>query len=222
MLMKRAVLCCAGCLLTGTVMAQPSINDLPQASIRGTVSLEEAIARRRSRRSFAKGDLTQAQIGQLLWAAQGITMRGPERTLRSVPSAGALFPLAVTLVTRQGIYAYQPEQHALQQTIPGDTRALVSQAALGQDAVRTAPCVIVISAVFERSTGKYGDRGIRYAYMEAGHSCQNVLLQAAALGLDAVPVGAFDDNAVHAVLALPDDAHPLYLIPVGMSAQQDD
>jgi SagB-type dehydrogenase family enzyme len=98
----------------------------------------------------------------------------------------------------------------------GDMREALARAAYGQSYVAEAACVIVIAAVYARTTGKYGDRGrMRYVPMDAAHAAQNVLLQAVALGLGAVPVGAFDDEAVRAVLSGPANEVPLYLIPVG-------
>ena len=113
-----------------------------------------------------------------------------------------------------GVYHYQPDRHQLQQTLPGDQRDLLARAAHGQSWVRTAAAVIVITAVYERTTGKYADRGIRYVHMEVGHAAQNLFLQAEALDLATVVVGAFEDDAVAALLGLPGDAQPLMLLPV--------
>jgi SagB-type dehydrogenase family enzyme len=178
------------------------------------MTLEEAIARRRSVRQFTNHPLTLAQIGQLVWAAEGIT--GGASYLRAHPSAGALHPLEVYLVGPDGIFHYRPEGHRLSRVRPGDTREALARAAYGQWFVAEAPCVIAIAAVYARTTGKYGDRGRgRYVPMDAAHAAENVLLQAVALGLGAVPVGAFDDDAVRSVLGVPANEAPLYLIPVG-------
>ncbi len=187
---------------------------LPKPALQGTMSVEEAIARRRSVREFADEGLGPETIGQLLWAAEGITGGGVE--YRAHPSAGALHPLEVYLLVPAGLFHYRPQGHAMVPIYEGDRRAALAKAALGQSCVAEAPCIIVIAAVYARTMGKYGERGrARYVPMDTAHAAQNVLLQAVALGLGAVPVGAFDDDAVRRVLGLPAEAIPLYLIPVG-------
>ncbi len=187
---------------------------LPKPNLKGEMTLEEAVARRRSIRDFTHHPLSLAQMGQLLWAAEGIT--GRASYLRAHPSAGALHPLEVYLVGPDGIFHYRPEGHRVGLVRSGDKREALARAAYGQSYVAEAACVIVIAAVYARTTGKYGDRGrMRYVPMDAAHAAQNVLLQAVALGLGAVPVGAFDDEAVRAVLGAAANEVPLYLIPVG-------
>ncbi len=187
--------------------------DLPQPRLKGDLSLEEALARRRSVRQYSEAALSLEVLGQLLWAAQGITHPGGYRT---APSAGALYPLEVYAVTPKAAYHYEPQHHRLSIQAEGDLRPRLHQAALRQEAVLKAPAVIVITAVYARTTQKYGEqRGIRYVHLEAGHAAQNLLLQAVALGLGGVPIGAFHDAQVQQVLVLPADQQPLYLIPVG-------
>ena len=190
---------------------------LPGPVTTGEASLESLLQQRRSVREYRDAALDLPTIGQLLWAAQGIT---DPRGLRTAPSAGALYPLELSVVAGNveglapGVYHYQPDRHQLQQTLPGDQRDLLARAAHGQSWVRTAAAVIVITAVYERTTGKYADRGIRYVHMEVGHAAQNLFLQAEALDLATVVVGAFEDDAVAALLGLPGDAQPLMLLPV--------
>ena len=190
---------------------------LPAPKRTSSVSLEEAIQRRRSVREFSDVALTDAQLGQLLWAAQGITQ--PTMGLRAAPSAGALYPLEAYVVTRTGVHHYEPRTHQLRQTTSTDVRKALFNGALRQEAVRDAPAVFVLAAVYERTAKKYRGRAERYVHMEAGHAAQNLLLQAATLGLVAVPIGAFDDDEVRQVLALPAAHRPLYLLPVGHPAQ---
>ena len=183
----------------------------------GAMSLEDALAHRRSVREFAPGALTLAEISRLAWAAQGVT--APER--RTAPSAGATYPLEVYLVVggaenlAAGVYRYQPGRHHLDIMTVGDMRVPLAAAAVGQEWVSHAAMVAVIAAVFERTTARYGMRGERYVHMEAGHAAQNLLLQATALGLGARPVGAFNDAEVSRLLHLPGGERPLYRIPVG-------
>ena len=185
---------------------------LPAPVQRGTVSLEQALARRRSIRDFTDDPIGIDTIGQLLWAAQGVTDTDGHRT---APSAGALYPLETYVATREGLFHYDPDAHRLVRAEAGDHRVAIARAAYDQDPVRSAPVLIVLAAVYERTAGKYGRRAERFIHMEAGHAAQNVLLQATALRLGAVPVGAFDDAGLARALSLPPTERPVYLIPVG-------
>lgn len=191
------------------------IIQLAPPDTKGDVSLEEALALRRSVREFTGEPLTSEELSQLLWAAQGITAEWGGRT---APSAGALYPLEVYLVTADGLFHYLPDGHRLERLSGTDLRAPLADAALGQAAVSDAPAVFVIAGVYARSAAKYGDRAERYVHLEAGHACQNLLLQAVALGLAGVPMGAFSDGRVQQILGLPRNHVPLYLVPVGHPA----
>lgn len=187
---------------------------LPPPRTDGPVSLEAAIAARRSVRSFTPQGLTLEEVSQLLWALQGIT--GPKEYLRAAPTAGACCPLEVYVCRADGVWHYRPQGHRLERHLTEDVRARLAEAAWNQNFLAQAPVVFAISAVFHRTTRRYGDRGrIRYVPMDVGHAAQNLLLQAVALGLGSVPVGAFDDQAVARILALPPEEEPLYLLPVG-------
>jgi SagB-type dehydrogenase family enzyme len=183
------------------------------------MALERTLSQRQSVRAFAPKTLTVAQVSQLLWAAQGITRNGRFRT---APSAGALYPLELYLVTGKvdglepGVYHYLPRDHSLAKSASGDLRSELSSAALSQRAISSAPAVLVMCAVYDRVTGKYGRRGDRYVHMEAGHAAQNFALQAVALGLASVPIGAFRDAQVQQVIGLSPAFEPLYLLPVGV------
>jgi len=185
---------------------------LPEPNKSGSMPLEQAIAVRRSRRYFLPKSLTLEQIGQLAWAAQG---QDEGSKYRTTPSAGATYPLELFVVSEQGLSRYLPAKHSLEKLIDKDLRAVLASAAWGQEFVQAAPLTLVFAAEFSRTTGRYGKRGIRYVYMEAGHAAQNVHLQAKALGLGSVAVGAFDDAAVSKVLSLPRNIEPLYMVAVG-------
>lgn len=154
-------------------------------------------------------------MSQLLWAAQGRT----HAAYRTAPSAGALYPLEIYLATSEGVYHYLPQSHELERTLEGDVLARLSGAALDQECIREAPISIIIAAVCQRMEGRYGERAARYVFMEVGHVAQNVHLQAVAIGLGSVPIGAFNDKQVHRVLSLPEGQMPIYIIPVGYVAQ---
>jgi SagB-type dehydrogenase family enzyme len=191
---------------------------LPEPSHDGNVSLERALHRRESVRDFTARSLSQEQVSQLLWAAQGITRLDGGRT---VPSAGGLYPLELYLVVgdvdglESGLYRYRPGSHDLVPVGAGDHRSQLAAAALRQSWMREAPVTLVFAAVYARTTGKYGERGRKYVHMEVGHAAQNVYLEAAAMGLGTTFVGAFHDNQVKGILGLPASEHPLGLMPVG-------
>lgn len=191
----------------------PGTIQLPEPARSGVVSLEEALAQRRSVRDFSSGVLTNRQLSQLLWAAQGISSTEGYRT---APSAGALYPLEVYVTMSAGFYHYIPARHHLNLVSAVDVRQALYHAGLEQEAIKEAAAVFVIAGVYERAARKYGaTRGERYVHLEAGHAAQNLLLEAEALGLGAVPIGAFRDAEVQKVLSLPRNHQPLYLVPVG-------
>ena len=195
---------------------------LPNPASSGALPVETALRSRRSVRDFAPEPLKLAEVSQLLWAAQGIT--GPGGT-RTAPSAGALYPLELYLVAgnvsalAKGVYRYQPPGHSLIRVTDGDQRAALAAAALGQRWVSDAAAVIVVAADYGRTTRKYGQRGMRYVHMEAGHTAQNIQLQAVALNLGTVVVGAFDDDQVKQSVGLSGAEQPLCILPVGRIRQ---
>jgi SagB-type dehydrogenase family enzyme len=226
-LTRRKLIAIIGFLLSSLKAMGANMNTAPQGGIQvklpgppaaGGLDLNEALQKRRSIRSYLHEQLSLGEVSQLLWAAQGLS--SPEG-FRTAPSAGALYPLEVYLAAGSvaelaaGIYRYEPVEHVLMRSTAGDRRKDLATAALGQDSVGKAAVDLIITAVYERTTVKYGRRGIRYVHLEAGHAAQNVLLMATSLNLGAVPVGAFDDAAVAEMLQLPGREKPLYLIPVG-------
>lgn len=191
---------------------------LPKPTLTGSTSLEQLLANRRSIREYPDAALNLAEIAQLLWAAQGITH---PQGYRAAPSAGALYPLQLYLVVGKaqeltpGVYGYDPEGHHLVMRRAGDQRNSLAQAAFGQDWLADAAIIVVLAADYKRTTRKYGERGKRYVHMEAGHAAQNLFLQAEALDLATVIVGAFDDDEVAEVLQPPIQEKPLILMPIG-------
>ncbi len=194
------------------ILASAETIDLPPPREQGPMSLEQTLAQRRSTRRYSDQTLSLEQLSQLLWAAQGITS---PQGFRTAPSAGALYPLELYLVSPDGLYHYQPQSHQLQPLVAQDLRPAVWQVGLEQDPLRKAPAVFVICAVYQRTADKYGQRATRYVHLEAGHAAQNLLLQAVALDLVGVPIGAFHDEPLQAALSLPEGHEPLYLIPIG-------
>ena len=198
--------------------SEPLTLGLPKPRFDVDMALEQALIRRRSVREYAAGPLKLEDVSQLLWAAQGLTAEWGGRT---APSAGGLYPLEVLLVAGEvenlspGVYRYDPRAHALVRIRDGDVREQLADTALDQSWVQQASINIIITGVYERTTGKYGDRGVRYVDMEAGHAAQNICLQATALNLGTVTIGAFQDAYIKNLLRISQNETPLYVIPVG-------
>jgi SagB-type dehydrogenase family enzyme len=199
-------------------MPEPRYVQLPQVTLDRGRSLERALHARRSVRAFADRPLALAPIARLLFAGQGVT---DARGFRTAPLAGATYPLELLVVAGRveglaaGAWHLETRHWRLMQTVPGERRAALARAALGQAWLATAPAVLAIAAVFQRTTRRYGARGERYVHMEAGHAAQNICLMATDLGLGTTVVGAFDDDATAEILGLADAQRPLYLLPVG-------
>lgn len=192
---------------------------------KGVFSLEECLAKRRSQRYFAEKPLELSQVSQIVWAAQGITER--RRDFRTSPSAGATFPLEVFLVVgkggvdslEDGLYLYVPSRHSLKCILCGDLRDELARHALNQRFISRTPASLVLCGVYERTAWHYGQRAKRYVHMETGHAGQNIYLQAEALGLGTVAIGAFNDEMVAKLLGLEKNTIPLYIMPLGIPAR---
>jgi len=209
-----------------------TIIKLPSPQLKGKVSLEETILRRRAVRRYRRDPLDLSQLSQILWSAQGIT---GTREFRAAPSAGATYPLEVfVFVGKQGvitseakqapeelqagIYHYEADSHSLSLHKPADLRPDLARATLEQEFIIDAPVDIVICALYHRTSYRYGRRGERYVHIEVGHVGENIHLQAVALGLATVEVGAFHDEEVRKVLGVEEQIKPLYIMPLGKAA----
>ncbi len=186
------------------------------------LTLEEALRRRRSVRQYAPRPLTLAELGQLCFAAQGVTGQYRDRYLRTAPSAGALYPFELYPVVHRveglepGVYHYNLQDHSLTVLDVGDFRQALWRAGLEQEVLAEAGVVFVLAAVVDRVRFKYGERGWRYVYMEAGHISQNIYLQATSLGLGSVAVGAFFDDEIHRLVGMDgQEETAIYLHAVG-------
>lgn len=198
-------------LLEQTARFDQSV-ELPEPETGGQVALESTLSERRSRREFSAEPLTLAELGQLLWAAQGITDTAGHRT---APSAGGLYPLELYVVTADEVAHYLPSRHSLESRNSADLRAELADAAFAQAFVGTAPAIVIVTMVPSRTEAEYGALGEGFAMLEAGHATQNLLLQVEALDLAATSVGGVDPAQVRELLALPPDHEPIYVIPVG-------
>ena len=200
---------------------------LPSPDTEGNISVENALNNRRSRREFQDKALSANHLSQILWAAYGVTAPIPDRPilrggLRTAPSAGARYPLEIYAVIgnvegiEPGVYRYVSEEHKIVRTVDNDIREQLCEAALEQNMVKEAPVCILYTAIYDRITDRYGDRGRdRYVCIEIGHSAQNIYLQAETLQLGVCAIGAFIDESVSQVLQLQENEAPLYILPIG-------
>ncbi len=191
---------------------------LPEPKLKGKLTVEEALHSRRSIRKYSSESLALEEISQLLWAGQGITAEWGGRT---APSAGATYPLTLYLIAEDvkglepGVYVYEPENHCLITRLKGSFKEDLFEACLKQDCVKLAPAYIIIVAKYERTTQRYGERGIRYVHIEVGCVVQNIYLQSTSLDLATVCIGAFIDEEISSILGLEKSESPLIVMPVG-------
>jgi SagB-type dehydrogenase family enzyme len=201
------------------IMQESKIIQLPEPKYSSDTSVEEAMLKRRSVRNYSNKPLSLSEISQILWSAQGITDKS--YGLRTAPSAGALYPLQVYLAACNvteldaGFYKYNPHDHTLTKIEYGDKRTAIANAALKQESISTSSALLVITTIYEITSIKYGNRTERYVNIEVGHAGQNIYLQAVSLGIGTVMIGAFSDEALKKVLALPENEFPLAIYPLG-------
>ena len=200
--------------------------NLPSPILEGNMSVEQAIQNRRSVRHYTNQSITLQDVSQLMWAAQGITDKA--NNLRSVPSAGQVYPLEVYIIVGNGgvtglgsgVYLYNPYNNTLEKTSGNDVRSDLSQAANGQVWVKNAPVDIVITGDYSKMVAKYKDETLctRFVNLEAGHAGENIYLEAESRGLVTVALGSFKDDQVHTILGIPSNENTIYIMPVGYSS----
>jgi SagB-type dehydrogenase family enzyme len=199
------------------------IVSLPPPRKKSEVSVEQCLATRRSVRAYRNTPLALADIGQLLWAAQGITGTAGKR---AAPSAGALYPLETYLVAGNveglppGVYRYSPRRHELAPLVAGDKWEEMAAAAWNQECVSSAAAIIAFTAIYRRVTRKYPERGVRLVDMEAGHAAENVLLQAVALGLGSVVLGSCCPDAMKRILRPGAGEEPVSMVALGKPSRR--
>ena len=179
---------------------------LPSPAKMGGISLDQALRKRKSVRTYANKPLSKEQLAYLLWSSTGIQRREDGREYRTVPSAGGLYPIETYLVVNnvedvpQGVYHYSVQQHLLEELQTGDFSRPITAAALGQRMCSQAAVVFIWTAIFQRSKWKYGERAYRYIYLDAGHMAQNLALSAVSLGLGSCHIGALFDEEVNSIV----------------------
>ncbi|MFH1957438.1 MAG: protein-L-isoaspartate(D-aspartate) O-methyltransferase [bacterium] len=199
---------------------------LPAPEHKGKISVEEAISKRKSVRNYKNQPLSISEVSQMLWAAGGLCRPENGKTdavsgaTRSFPSAGGRYPFEIYLFAGNvkgippGLYRYEWEEHRLKILQDGDLRKALAAACLGQDFINDAPATIVFTGIEKKLRSGYGERGIRYSVMDIGHAGQNIYLQAGALGLGTVAVGAFNEEDLKKLIGVKGEI-PLYVFPFG-------
>ncbi len=182
--------------------------ELPSFEPTHAPSLDQTLKQRKSIRDFQARPISKDQLSYLLWASTGIQRIKAGYEYRTVPSAGALYPIETYVIVNDvrnldaGVYHYSIQAHQLEQLKQGNFRHDIAMAALGQGMCGAAAVVFVWSAVFARCKWKYGQRGYRYIYLEAGHIAENLALAAVSLNLGNCEVGALYDDHVNAILGI--------------------
>lgn len=204
--------------MSSTAAAPPFTGELPPPHVHLGSSLEEVLRLRRSIRAYRAAPIPLAAAGQLLWAAQGVTDGEGHRT---APSAGAVYPLSACLVAGEveglepGVYRYAPATHRLEHARPGEVRLPLGRACLDQAFIADASCSVMLIADERGMREKYGDAAAAYTAMEAGCALQNMALQAVALDLGSVIIGAFHEPVITELLGLGIHERPVAMLTIG-------
>lgn len=220
-----------GEVIDGVTLALPAPTDSPFVRL---------LARRASCRRFGDRPMGVGELATLLWCAYGVTRRAstPELAMyRTVPSAGALYPLDLLVLTRRverladAVYRYDPLAHELRERIEGgaspnrssgDATLSMSEALLSQSFALEGNAIVFVTGVFERSQRKYGPRGYRYVLLEAGQVAQNLCLSATELGLGSLCVGGYRDARLNALLGLDATREGVvYAVAIGAAAHAE-
>lgn len=207
-----------------TYKTYPSAKKIPLSSSLPTqpLSLIEILKTRKSIRSFSTKPLNLTDLAFLLWASTGIQRIQQDYEFRTVPSAGALYPIETYLVANnietliEGLHHYNIKEHALEELKVGSIGQKIAQAALGQRMCATAPALFLWTAIFQRSKWKYAQRAYRYVYLDAGHIAQNLALSATSIGLGSCHIGAFFDDEINQIIETDGtEESVIYLTAVG-------
>ena len=174
-------------------------------------SLGKSLINRQSEREFSGEQIKLKDLSQLLFYSAGVIKKNEDnqnKGFRAYPSGGARFPLEIYLFSLQesselekGIYHYNVKEHFLEKLFgEKNLRKEIYPKAIWQEMILKAPLVLVISAIFWRTTMKYKDRGYRYILLEAGHLGENIYLTSTALGIKCCAIGGFGDDELHKIL----------------------
>ena len=199
----------------------PAAIELPPPQVRFTCSFEETLRLRRSVRAYRRAPVPLGAAAQLLWAAQGIT---DGEGHRAAPSAGAIYPLVAVLIAGDvegldaGVFRYRPGRHRIDRIREGDVRGPLARACLDQAFIADASLSILLAADARAMEEKFGDAARAYVDIEAGCALQNMALQAVALDLGSVIIGAFHEPLLSELLGLAPHERPASMLTIGHPA----
>jgi SagB-type dehydrogenase family enzyme len=186
--------------------------ELPQTRAPFSKSLEEALLTRTSARTLAPVPISLAKLAAILHCAYGVTRSNEgtnfPRPFRTVPSAGALYPVEIYFHSSKideiptGLYHYDPSRNAVHRLREENLSAQIASALVEPALAYDASIILFITALFERATFKYGERGYRFTLLEAGHAGQNINLAVNGLGLGSLNIGGFFDRELDELLGL--------------------
>ncbi|MBW6519481.1 MAG: SagB/ThcOx family dehydrogenase [Desulfoarculaceae bacterium] len=184
--------------------------------------LTTLLQNRRSLRKYSVEPLSLEDLAFMLWASQGITGQAGSYLFRATPSAGALYPVETYISVHSilgldaGLFHFDVEHFSLDRLTSQDQAEAVASACLDQKFMARAAVIFLWTGIFRRAMSKYGDRGMRYILLDAGHICQNVMIAAEAIGCGGCPVGAFYDSELNQLLEIDDQEESiLYAASVG-------
>lgn len=195
---------------------------LPKPETSRGMSVEQALAVRRSKRVYSDEPVALADLSQMLWAGQGIT---DEQKHRTAPSARGVYPHTLYAVVRNvtglepGLYRYEPETHALSDLGVPDAGERLAAAGV-QDNSQKAPVVIVLATAFAKAQKMFPETAVDVSNLEAGHIGQNISLQAESLGLGTVVTAGFNSAVVAEKIGLDVNEYISYLIPFGHPGEE--
>jgi SagB-type dehydrogenase family enzyme len=199
----------------------PRMKKVPMRISQPKASLSASLRNRKSIREL-RGPLDFGKLCSLLHFSAGLSTRGDlDKSRRNYPSAGARYPLEVYIVALnvrgldEGVYHYNVRDGNLEVLLKGDQRKIMNKS-LNQDWTKGCAAVILVTAVFNRNTIKYSDRGYRYVLLDCGHMSQNVYLCASALGIGCCAIGGFWDDKLNELLDVNgEDESVIYVLAVG-------
>lgn len=204
--MKKLSLLLISIILIATAMAQDI--QLPKPNTKGGMPLYEALSNRRTNREFSDKELTEQQLSDLLWCANGENRKDGKRT---APSARNAQEIDIYVFNQKGVFLYIPEKNLLQMVIPEDMREGMS--GRGGKMIMSAPVTLLFMANYDKMKG-FDEAGREfYGATDAGFVSQNVYLYCAANKLNTVVMGAIDRTRIMEFMKV--NGKPVLAQPIG-------
>jgi SagB-type dehydrogenase family enzyme len=208
-----------------------SIIDLEDRSVQLSGSLDETLMQRKSSRNISHRSVPLSILATLLLRGYGTTGRiigeNHPRTPRTVPSAGALYPIDIFLFANHvegleiGLYHYCPIKKGLHPLNHVHIKEILAEGLVQREEFSDVPLLLFFVASFERTIFKYGERGYRFVFLDSGHIAQNINLVATALGLASCNICGYYDNKIDDALDLDGiNQSVVYIIAIGYEQEK--